>query len=383
MMLELRPTAGDDEQDRHEASWERISNDSEFAPVVIGGEPAYGREPSYREKPMVVNSRRALVGDVGGTNARFAVADLDDITISHFASFRCAMFASFSAAIKAYLATIPHRPPVASIAIAGPVSGEVFHLTNLSWSFTMDELRSATEATHIQLINDFEALALSLPHLHPDDLHKIGGGEPVEEAAKAVLGPGTGLGVAGLIGSASGWVAMPSEGGHISFAVEDTEELAILDHMMQDNGHVSCERLISGPGLVRAYQALAETGGATVGLRSASEIVNHALARSDPFAEEALGYFVRWLGRFAGDVALVLGARGGIYLGGGIAPKILDALTTGAFRTAFQSKGRLSSYLAPIPVYLIKAADAGLRGAAVALSANVSQHLARIPRGSA
>ena len=323
---------------------------------------------------MSVNSRQALVGDVGGTNARFAVADLDEMTISHFASFRCAMFPSLPAAIKAYLRTIPLRPSTTSIAIAGPVSGDVVHLTNLSWSSTLDELRAAAETMHIRIINDFEALALSLPHLHPGDLHQIGGEEPVGGAAKAVLGPGTGLGVAGLVPSPSGRIAMPSEGGHISFAAEDEAELAIVDRMMRGKGHVSCERLISGPGLARAYQALAETNGAVAEPRSAADIVERALSRSDTPAEEALGYFVRWLGRFAGDVALLFGARGGIYLGGGIAPKILDALTTGAFRTSFQSKGRLSPYLEPIPVYVIKAPDAGLRGAAAALAEMIPDH---------
>lgn len=324
---------------------------------------------------MSVDSRQALVGDVGGTNARFAVADLDEMTISHFASFRCAMFPSLPAAIKAYLRTIPLRPSTTSIAIAGPVSGDVVHLTNLSWSFTLDELRAAAETMHIRIINDFEALALSLPHLHPGDLHQIGGAEPVTVAAKAVLGPGTGLGVAGLVPSSSGRFAMPSEGGHISFAAEDEAELAIVDRMMQGRGHVSCERLISGPGLVKAYQALADTKGAIVEPRSAADIVGRALSRSDALAEEALGYFVRWLGRFAGDVALLFGARGGIYLGGGIAPKILDALTTGAFRTSFLSKGRLSPYLEPIPVYVITAPDAGLRGAAAALAENIPDHI--------
>jgi glucokinase len=260
---------------------------------------------------------------------------------------------------------------MASLAIAGPVSGEILHLTNHSWSFTRDELRGATGAEHLCLVNDFEALALSLPHLTGRDLHQIGGAEPVDRAAKAVLGPGTGLGVAGLVASASGWVSLPSEGGHMTFAVESKEELALLNGVAENMGHLSVERLISGPGLVRIYQLLGDMRGSAARPCSAAEIVEHALSRADPLAADALGYFAIWLGRFAGDVALVLGARGGVYLGGGIAPKILDALTSGAFRSAFQAKGRLSSFLAPIPVYVIIATDAGLRGAAAALSATM------------
>lgn len=320
---------------------------------------------------MKTNSRQALVADVGGTHARFAIIDIDELAIAHFVSFRCEMFGSIQAAIRAYMNSIPHRPSMAGIAIAGPTAGETLHLTNRGWSFTREELRKATGADHICVVNDFAALAHSLPYLTAHDLHKIGGGESVEDAAKVVLGPGTGLGVAGLVNAPAGWIAVPSEGGHISFAVEDENELAIVDHIREFKGHVSAERLISGPGLVRLYAALARMKGQRPRARAAVDIVGAALAREDALAEEALGYFVTWLGRFAGDVALLYGARGGVYLAGGIAPRILDFLATDEFRAAFESKGRLTSFLEPIPVHVITAADAGLRGAAVALSATV------------
>jgi glucokinase len=325
---------------------------------------------------MTANSRLALVGDIGGTNARFAIMDVDELTVAHFVNFRCEMFSSLQAAVKAYVDSIPHRPLMAGLAVSGSVTGEEVSLSNLPWSFTREDLRSLTGAKHVHLVNDFQALALSLPYLTAHDLHKIGGEEPVDRAPKVVLGPGTGLGVAGLVSSPSGWIAIPSEGGHISFAVEDADELAITERFSEGKGHVSAERLISGPGLAQLYQVLGEMKKTEVRPFSVTEIVKRGLEGEDSLAEEALGYLQKWLGRFAGDMALVYGARGGVYLGGGIAPKIFDEAVASAFRlaffrAAFQSKGRLSSFLAPIPVYVIKAADAGLRGAAVALSASV------------
>lgn len=319
------------------------------------------------------NSRIALVADIGGTSARFAIADIDELAIQHFAAFQCDMFPSLQAAIKSYLDCIPHRPSIAGFAIAGPVMEETVHMTNLPWSFSRNDLCLACGVKHVQLVNDFEALALSLPHLGSHDLHKIGGKDPVDHAPKVVLGPGTGLGVAGLIPSPSGWIAIPGEGGHISFAAEDADELALIKRITKNETHVSAERLISGPGLVQIYQALVEMQGATTGLASAPEIVEQALHGEDRLALEALGYLERWLGRFAGDMALVYGARGGVYLGGGIPARIFDPSEASAFRLAFfhrefQHKGRLSAFLEPIPIFVIKALDAGLRGAAVALS---------------
>ena len=318
---------------------------------------------------MTTQSRQALVGDIGGTHARFAITDIDELTISHFASFHCAMFGSLQEAIGAYLQSVPQRPHLAGLAIAGPPAGETVKLTNLPWSFTREEIRAATGAERLCLVNDFEALALSLPYLSAHDLHRIGGKEPAEDAPKVVLGPGTGLGVAGLVRSAAGWIAVPGEGGHVAFAPRTAEELAIADRIRGQTGaYVSAEHLISGPGLLRAYKALGAMQVCHAPARDSVEIVRLALAHEDPLAEEALGLFVQWLGRFAGDVALTYGARGGVYLGGGIAPHIVEALEAPVFRAAFEGKGRLADFLAPIPINVIKAADVGLRGAALALS---------------
>ena len=317
---------------------------------------------------MTIQSRLALVGDIGGTHARFAISDIDELTISHFVSFRCAMFPSLPAAVAAYMDSIPHRPRMAGLAIAAPVVGEKLKLTNLPWTFTRAELRAAAGVEHLSLVNDFEAQALALPYLVPHDLHRIGGGEPDGHAPKVVLGPGTGLGVAGLVPSLSGWIALASEGGHVTFAAETAEELAIVDRLRDESGHVSAEHLISGPALLKVYRTLGMLRDLPDEAADSVEIVRLALADEDPVAVATLDYFVKWLGRFAGDMALAFGARGGVYLGGGIVPHIIGALETSGFRKAFEDKGESSAYLAPIPVSIIKAGDTGLRGAAVALS---------------
>lgn len=320
---------------------------------------------------MKANSRQAIVGDIGGTHARLAIADVDELAITNFVVFRSKMFASLKDIVAAYIESIPYRPRMAAFGIAGPTGSATFRPTNLPWSFTYDELKAAAGVEHLLVINDFEALARALPSLTDHDLNRISGDQPAEGATKVVLGPGTGLGVAGLASSPSGWVAVASEGGHMSFPCENQEELAIVDRMREDGGHVSFERLISGPGLARLYEVLGSMKGQEVEPLPVPDIVKRALAKDDALAEEALGLFVNWLGRFAGDVALAYGARGGIYVGGGIVPRILDLMKDGTFRTAFLSKGRLASFLEQIPVYVIRAHDAGLRGAAVALSADV------------
>ncbi len=314
----------------------------------------------------------ALVGDIGGTNARFAIADLETLALSRPASLPTADHASLQAAAADYLRTAGVKPGVAAIAVAGPVAAERIHLTNAPWSFTREEVRAALGLDLFLPVNDFEAQAFSLPHLSGADLRQIGGGRPMERAAKAVLGPGTGLGVGALVWSPAGWTSVPSEGGHVSLAADTAEEFAIVEHLRAGRGHVSAERALSGPGLTGLYGAVAALRGGRGEGPDAATIVERALKRTDPLAEEVLDRFVTWLGRFAGDVALFFGAKGGVYIGGGIAPRILDALAAGSFRRAFEAKGRLSDFLAPVPVYVILAGDAGLKGAAAALKARLA-----------
>jgi glucokinase len=317
--------------------------------------------------------RRALVADIGGTNARFAIADLDTLDLTGAVSLRREGYPSLQAVAESYLQGVAERPRAAAVAVAGPVVGDAIKLTNAPWSFRRDELRAALGLDELLVLNDFEALAHALPHLGPSDLRQIGGGAPVEHAPKVVLGPGTGLGVAGLVWSPAGWVAVASEGGHVSFAVEDAREFAMMEHLVRGRERLSVEHAVSGPGLAETYRVLAEMAGQPVAPVEAPEVVQRA-QDGDLCAREALERFAIWLGRFAGDAALFLGARGGVYIGGGIAPKMVEALSAGSFRRAFEAKGRMTPYLRPIPVYVIMIGTrAALKGAAAALRSAVAR----------
>ncbi len=317
---------------------------------------------------MATASSTALVADIGGTNARFAIADLETFALRETAALRSASFASLQDAVQAYLASVSIRPDRACLALAGPVTGEQIRLTNLPWTFTRDELREACGLRELYLINDFTALANAVPGLGLEDLQQVGGDSPAAGATKVVLGPGTGLGLSGLVATGSRWVPVPGEGGHVSFPVRNGRELAIRNRIGDSRSHVSVEQLISGPGLSRLYTVLAELDGRTPAAPAPEEITMLASTGQDPIAAETLNLFLTWLGRFSGDMALAFGARGGVYLGGGIAPKVLTELQSGHFREAFDDKGSLSAYAAAIPVFVILARDAGLRGAAMFLS---------------
>jgi glucokinase len=319
-------------------------------------------------------SATALVADIGGTNARFAMVDLDDMAVPRFETYPCSKFRSLAEAATVFVRETGAKPATAAFGIAGPVTGHRGIITNLSWTMTTDELAAATGAKSVLLVNDFEALALSVPLMTAADLHQLGGGDAVERATKGVVGPGTGLGVGGLVWSASRWMPIPGEGGHTSFAAESVEEMELLSTVSRQFDHFSNERVVSGPGLVNLYICFSARRGITLTARvGANEITRRALAGEDPVATESLDFFVKALGRIAGDTALTMGARGGVYLGGGIPPKILDFLAKPAFRQAFESKGRLSPFLKPIPVYVMLARDAGLRGTAVALKTALAE----------
>ena len=308
-----------------------------------------------------------LVADIGGTHARFALADPATFELSHIRQTLCSNHDSISAALTEYLAVLPRKPRAASLAVAAPICGEAIALTNSHWSFRPSELCQSLEFEAVRVLNDFEALALSLPTLGPADVHKIGGLAPEQHATKIVLGPGTGLGVAGLVWSGERWVAVAGEGGHMSFGAP--EELTLLQGLADAGGHLSAEQAISGPGLAAIYRAMVKSKNRT--LSEPIDVVASALA-GDAVAGHALGLFTAWLGRFAGNIALAFGARGGVYIGGGIAPKITAALSAGSFRAAFEQKGRMSDYLAPIPIYVILAEFATLKGAASALRASLT-----------
>ncbi len=308
----------------------------------------------------------ALVGDIGGTNSRFGLVEPGSIAVQHIEALRNDDFPSLEAAIQRYLAN--HgvaSASAAAIAVAAPVDGEVITLTNRDWSFSTESLRVAATAKRLRLLNDFEALALSLPHLQGDDLVQIGGEMQQEPLLKIVLGPGTGLGMAALAPLAQGgWMALPCEPGHVSLPTETREEFELREHMRQPNSMFTTEDAVSGGGLFLMYKTIAPEGKLT----SPEAVIQAALSGHDAAASKTLDQFIVWLARIAGDAAMTLQARGGVYLAGGIAPSIIAKLKTGGFRTVFEEKGKLAYIMRSIPVYVIVDRFPALKGCAASLN---------------
>ena len=301
---------------------------------------------------MSISTKQVLLGDIGATNARFAI--LTDGALGPVTSFQVANFARFTDAVAIFLkencrqAQLTH----ALFAVAAPVEGDRCTLTNGSWVIDGQEFQK-TLNLQARIVNDFEAVALSLPLLTAADVTAIGSGKPEPGAPMAVLGPGTGLGVACLIASSKGPVIIPSEGGHATLVSTCERGDGIIRQLRRRFGHVSAERAISGNGLENIFQAIAALDGLDVGPRSAAEITTQALGGECQIAHEALHTFCAFLGSFAGNVALTFRARGGIYLAGGISPRILDFMARSEFRNRFEAKGRFQSYLEAIPSYVI------------------------------
>jgi glucokinase len=293
-----------------------------------------------------------LIADIGATNARFAVLGADgepgETSVLHGVEYDTA-----ADAIEAYLSTLKgERPDEAAFAIAAPVIGDEITMINSSWRFSLEATRKQFGWTRLIAMNDFKANALGVPHLKPDDFVQIGEGAPVPGATIGVLGPGTGIGVAALVPVKDGWVAVDGEGGHVTLAAMDSREAAIIDILHRQFAHVSAERVLSGPGLVNLYDALCELAGKPAGPLTPDHVTN-IYPGCDPQAREAVALFCAMLGTFASDVALTFGARGGIYIMGGIVPKILDIFRRSAFRERFEMKGRYRFYLGSIPTYVV------------------------------
>jgi glucokinase len=294
-----------------------------------------------------------LLGDIGATNARFAL--LTDGLLGPVKWIAVARYPQFADAIEDILQDQFRERLIenARFAVAGPVEGERCNFTNCSWTVDGAEMRDRFDLQTVRIINDFEATALSLPHLMEGDVRSLGGGHAVAGAPMVVLGPGSGLGVAGLVGDDARRIVIASEGGHTTLAATSRREDVILDQLRQRFGHVSAERVLSGPGLENLYRAIAAVDEVDVPLRSASEITQAALQKACSVSRAALDMFCEMLGGFAGNVALSYGARGGVYIAGGIAPRILDHLAVTKFRSRFVQKGRFQTYLEAIPSRVI------------------------------
>lgn len=322
-----------------------------------------------------------LVGDIGGTHIRFAVVAAPGAAPARIRRHACADFPGPEAAIRHYLAAEGLAlPPVAAFGIATPLDGDAVRMTNHPWAFSIEALRQALGFAQLVFINDFTALALALPQLKGTELEQIGGGTPRPGAPLALLGAGTGLGVSGLIPCGAGWQPLAGEGGHVSLAAGNAREAAIIAVLAARFGHVSAERALSGPGLAALHDAIRQLDGAPPAPLPSHAVSARALAGACPHCVEALAVFCALLGTVAADLALTLGARGGVYVGGGIVPALGAFFARSGFRQRFEAKGRFSGWLATIPTHVIRAPYAALSGASEALDRAPPAPAAHPPR---
>jgi glucokinase len=310
-----------------------------------------------------------LLADIGGTNARFALERAPG-RIDAIATLRCADHARFVDAVTAYLTGLPGDVVRhAAIAIANPVEGDLVRMTNHHWQFSIFQARNALGLDTLLVVNDFAALVAAVPGLHAVDVMAVGAGQARTNGVIGLVGAGTGLGVAGPIPFGTRWTVLESEGGHVSFSPCDEREEDILRFCRSRHDHVSAERLVSGPGLSLIHEALAALRRLPVTVPlSAATIVERGLSGLDPLCLETLECFCAMLGTVASNLAVTLCARGGIYIGGGVVPRLGEWFAGSPFRARFESKGRFSGFTAQIPTLVITAPYPALSGVATLLA---------------
>lgn len=311
-----------------------------------------------------------LVADVGGTNARFAIVEGPGQPPAQLQVLHSDDFPAFQDALRHYLADAgANRPRAAVIAVAGPVTSDQVRFTNHPWSFSITATRRQMQFERLLVINDFTALALAVPGLDPDNTRVVAAGQAVSGAPLALIGPGTGLGVSGLLPIGSSWLPLSGEGGHVTLAPGNARESALLDIVRQNLSHVSAENLLSGSGLPTLYRAVATLDGYQPIAEATPEMITEqALNRGDYLSVETCNSFCSLLGVVAGNLVLTLGARGGLYIGGGIVPKLGQFFDQSPFLASFTRKGRYTAYLTAVPVHVITASTAALSGAAEAFA---------------
>jgi glucokinase len=344
-----------------------------------GGLRRGGQRHSKRGEAM----ESILAGDIGGTNTRLALFDPGNLREPQAVRvYRSGDFESFLSILNRYYqeageAIARARPVRAGFGVAGPVDGTIVKLTNLPWVIDAEQVRERVGLEHVIFVNDFAANCQAVPHLAPADVHRIGGGTPLPDQPIAVLGAGTGLGEGFLVHTGTEYLVVPSEGGHKDFAARNPLEIRLLAFLTEQFKRVSVERVLSGQGLIHLYEFFrdVEKMGEAPAVRErmreedpAAVISRHALARSDPVCERALELFCGIYGAEAGNLALTVLARGGVYLAGGIAGKIIPFLEGGGFRYGFEQKGRYTHLLESTPTYVIVHPQPGLMGAAIAAS---------------
>ena len=317
------------------------------------------------------SDRHRLIADVGGTNARFGWQAGPGEPISDIQVLQVAEHARLQDAMRHYLDGLGRGVPSAvAIAIANPITGDQVHMTNAAWSFSQSAVKAEFGFTTFRLLNDFTALALALPGLPANQLRQVGGQSPAPRAPIGLVGAGTGLGVSGLLPvGETGWMPLAGEGGHVTMPAITVRERVVMDGLAQRYGHASAERLVCGQGLLDTFGLLCQADGVGPGaVHSAAEVTEAALKAHHPQAVEALTMFCAVLGTTAGNLALTLGAHGGVYIGGGIVPRLGAWFDSSPFRERFEAKGRFKSYLANIPVWVITSAQSpALLGAARSL----------------
>jgi len=313
-------------------------------------------------------SEPILVADIGGTNARFAIAYNDDpIRLENILVLATHDYASLQDAVETYLDKwAQDRPSKACLAVAGPVVEDEVHMTNCPWLFYQSKLANELKMDQVIVLNDFEAIACALPYLPDNQLRKIGGGAPKDNGNYVVVGPGTGIGVAGLTQVDNGWKVLGSEAGHIGFAPGDDFEQEILKVISRDYPRVSVERLLSGNGFCRIYNALGHVKDISLQPLTPAEITKAAFEETSDICKQTVHIFCSMLGSFAGDMAITFNATSGVYLAGGIIPKIQPIFEKSFFRQKFENKGRLD-YIQDIPTYQITEEHPALIGAAAKL----------------
>ncbi|MBE0464617.1 MAG: glucokinase [Halomonadaceae bacterium] len=315
-------------------------------------------------------SRPALIGDIGGTNARFALVTPGQTAPQQIINLPCADYPGVVEAAQDYLnqvgATGNNAPTEACLAFACPVHAEQVKMTNNHWQFLKSEVQQALNLSLFKVINDFTAQALGIPHVPEQDLVEVKAGTTQAHASRLVIGPGTGLGVAGVFPGVHAWIPLPTEGGHVTFAPTDTYERKLLDELHKHYSRVSVERMLCGQGIVDLYAAHCALDGVASGFTTAAE-VTQAANQGDEIACRTLLRFLKILGDVCGDATLTMGARGGVYLCGGIIPRLLDWLPKSELCSAFIDKGRMGSYNVDIPIWVVTAPWTGLLGAAEAL----------------
>lgn len=310
----------------------------------------------------------AIVADIGGTYARFSTVNLENLFIDKIEIYSCIDYHNFESVLEEYVVKhhLQHICHVA-VAIACPVLDDVITMTNAHWNFSISEIKKKFCLLEFKVLNDFNAIAMSLPVLTNDELRSIGSGVGDSHKARVVLGAGTGLGVAYLLSDTFIHTAHAGEGGHISWGAKNEQEWFILNFLKRTYPHVSYERLLSGHGLENLYQALSAYKKVSVSALSTAHIVKAALENECEIAKASVLQFLTVLGSYAGDLALIFAAFGGVYIAGGIVPRLLSIIEQSEFRSSFESKGRFSKFNAQIPTYVITAKQPGILGAAVFL----------------